>query len=185
VKTTMLLLLMRILQSTTNIPQKINNSSGRKAMTLLLIVLGCLHLTLRQSALVADTTSSNYMRISNSRQAKHTSVSTTKVVEAVSAINNEAVIEKGSALTNQQLPIYLLQPDTNEVSQTTWGDLITKWNRTAQYTDLIEFAKPFPSLPPVQDGKRPVVMIHCGPKSGRYGLYCSYQRNFVFVTDFN
>ena len=70
-------------------------------------------------------------------------------------------------VTKQHLPIYLLVPDSKSTFQTTWGAIATGWNRTAQYTDLIELGKPVASLPDIGVNKRPVVMIHCGPKSGR------------------
>ena len=70
-------------------------------------------------------------------------------------------------VTKRKLPVYLLVPDSESTFQTTWGDLARGWNRTAQYTDLIAHGKPVESLPTVDENKRPVVMIHCGPKSGR------------------
>ena len=74
------------------------------------------------------------------------------------------------AITKEQLPIYLLgtSNNTNEsVSVIPWGTLVTAWNRTATYSDLMTLADSITHLPPVDRNKRSVIMLHCGPKSGR------------------
>eukprot|EP00571_Detonula_confervacea_P007663 CAMPEP_0172321238 /NCGR_PEP_ID=MMETSP1058-20130122/42782_1 /TAXON_ID=83371 /ORGANISM="Detonula confervacea, Strain CCMP 353" /LENGTH=361 /DNA_ID=CAMNT_0013036687 /DNA_START=173 /DNA_END=1258 /DNA_ORIENTATION=+ len=74
------------------------------------------------------------------------------------------------SVSKKSLPIYLLQSSTNQTERIPWGTLTKKWNRTAQYEDLFSQAATISSLPSptttASPFKRPVVMIHCGPKTG-------------------
>jgi len=82
-------------------------------------------------------------------------------------------------ITKDELPIYLIQSssddDTNHqtYAQMSWGQLAQEWNRTTQYDHLLDVATSISSLPmPPQStsiserGIRPIIMIHCGPKTG-------------------
>mmetsp|Transcript_3293 Transcript_3293/g.6651 ORF Transcript_3293/g.6651 Transcript_3293/m.6651 type:complete len:333 (-) Transcript_3293:204-1202(-) len=70
-------------------------------------------------------------------------------------------------LTSHQLPIFLLQSSTKNVYITNWGTVSSGWNRTAQYDDLIVMSQPNKTLPNIDTSKkRPVIIMHCAPKSG-------------------
>eukprot|EP00956_Cyclotella_meneghiniana_P010155 scaffold14002_cov43-Cyclotella_meneghiniana.AAC.1 len=58
-----------------------------------------------------------------------------------------------------------------------WGTLVTAWNRTATYTDLMTLADSITHLPPVDRNKRSVIMLHCGPKSGSTTLRVACGKN--------
>ena len=73
-------------------------------------------------------------------------------------------------------PVYLLQSSTNQTARTTWESLAEQWNRTTQYTDLFESAT-LTSLPPSPAKQRPVVMIHCSPKTGSSTLRVACKDN--------
>lgn len=83
-------------------------------------------------------------------------------------------VSDASIITNEQLPIYLLDTTTTTTTESDdesvwvlpWGTLVWEWNRTTAYTDLTAIAESA-HLPLADANKRSVVMIHCGPKSGR------------------
>ena len=64
------------------------------------------------------------------------------------------------------LPIYLVQSSTNETFLASWGSVAMNWNRTTQYEDLVSVAMQAQALPEIHSGRRPVIIIHCGPKTG-------------------
>ena len=82
------------------------------------------------------------------------------------------------------LPIYLLVPSSNVTARIAWGELSARWNRTAQYEDLLAAAKPIHSLP-IEDidevPRRTVVMIHCGPKTGSTTLRSACRANLEWT----
>jgi len=70
-------------------------------------------------------------------------------------------------ITKANLPIYLLQPDTDQTVQIKWGKLAQMWNRTIQYEDIVQQSTPISSLPPLPSSNlRLVVMLHTSPKMG-------------------
>ncbi|KAL7459995.1 hypothetical protein ACHAXS_000464 [Conticribra weissflogii] len=70
-------------------------------------------------------------------------------------------------LAPQQLPIFLIQSSKKKVHLSTWGTIASVWNRTTQYEDLIQISQQNQTLPNIdKTKKRPIIIIHCGPKSG-------------------
>jgi alpha-galactosidase len=145
---------------TNNVSQKMISTNGRRAAIVMLLTSMVLFLALHETLPIMTTTTP----ASNEQTVTRTIKKETKTA---SSHNRYSSNQASVRVTKQQLPIYLLEPDTESVSQTTWGAIATEWNRTAKYTDLIHLAQPARGLPSVESGKRPVVMIHCGPKSGR------------------
>ena len=87
--------------------------------------------------------------------------------------------QRSTTITKDELPIYLIQSSANNTNhqayaQISWGQLAQEWNRTAQYEHLLQVATSISSLPmPKSISKtssttrvRPIIMIHCGPKTG-------------------
>jgi len=90
-----------------------------------------------------------------------------------------------TTISKDELPIYLIQSESSSddntnhqtYAQISWGQLAQEWNRTAQYEHLLDVATPVSSLPMPQSTSisstaeterrvRPIIMIHCGPKTG-------------------
>jgi len=70
-------------------------------------------------------------------------------------------------LTPQHLPIFLLQSSKKKVHLSNWGTVASGWNRTTQYEDLIQLSHQNQALPNIDKSKkRPIIIMHCGPKSG-------------------
>ena len=149
-----------------NMSDKMMSVNVRKATALMLLSSMIILFTLRDvltKIIVSDLT---YDRTASRIITKQTSSNALKRPQAdVQTLRSST--NTSSVVTKQTLPIYLLQPDTETITQTTWGTLATQWNRTTEYADVIKLAKLTGSLPQADEGKRPVVMIHCGPKSGR------------------
>ena len=146
--------------STTITADKMISTNGRRSAMLMLLTSMVLFFTLRDALPLSLSASISYEQTSS------------RTVEKQSAYVSASPDSKQGAtkepkVTKRKLPIYLLEPDKESVSEIAWGAVASGWNRTAKYTDLIEIAKPAAALPAVQKGTRPVVMIHCGPKSGR------------------
>lgn len=81
-------------------------------------------------------------------------------------------------LTAASLPIYLHQSSTNLTARTTWGTVAARWNRTAEYDDLLRDAAPVRSLPAARSSaRRTAIMIHCGPKTGSTTLRRACRKN--------
>ncbi|KAL7551120.1 hypothetical protein ACHAWF_014319 [Thalassiosira exigua] len=86
-------------------------------------------------------------------------------------------------LDANELSVFLMRSWTDDFRETTWGALARGWNRTAQYDDFFNVSKPVPSLP-FADGasgfgesaSRPIMMIHCGPKTGSTTLRAACRR---------
>jgi len=75
--------------------------------------------------------------------------------------------DTGRNITKADLPIYLLQPDTDQTVQIKWEKLAQMWNRTIQYEDIVQHSTPISSLPPLPSSNlRRVVMLHTSPKMG-------------------
>lgn len=150
------------------------NGNERRTAVLLLLASVCLSVTLRNALPPAKAESSTREQFSSVSKLANGSfvsdhVGTPNIATDFSFYkSSRSPNSEQSFITKQQLPIYLLQPDTLAVSQTTWGTLVTEWNRTTKYSDLIRISNPTSSLPSIQRGKRPVILIHCGPKSGRF-----------------
>jgi alpha-galactosidase len=151
---------LQSMSHTNNVSQKMISTNGRRAAIVMLLTSMVLFLALHETLPIMTTTTP----ASNEQTVTRTIKKETKTA---SSHNRYSSNQASVRVTKQQLPIYLLEPDTESVSQTTWGAIATEWNRTAKYTDLIHLAQPARGLPSVESGKRPVVMIHCGPKSGR------------------
>ncbi|KAL7467016.1 hypothetical protein ACHAXS_007286 [Conticribra weissflogii] len=67
----------------------------------------------------------------------------------------------------KQLLIYLMQPSCNQTRISSWETVSSNWNRTTQYDSLFQEAFPIKSLPFIDKSKkRPVIILHCGPKTG-------------------
>jgi hypothetical protein len=142
-----------------------NESSNQSKMSLiymltLLIIMGMARQVL--PLMGYNAMSSDNSMVSKSEQYKP--LIATSDQSSSSLRPTTATTSTASQLSPSSLPIYLLQSATNQTAQTSWGDLATQWNRTTQYNDLFQQAAPVPSLPKAQ--QRPVVMIHCGPKTG-------------------
>lgn len=75
------------------------------------------------------------------------------------------------------LPIYLVQSSSNKTSLISWGSMAMSWNRTTQYEDLVSLSLQAQALPEIHSGRRPVIMIHCGPKTGSTTLRKACRRN--------
>ena len=74
--------------------------------------------------------------------------------------------DTGRNITKADLPIYLLQPDTDQTVQIKWGKLAQMWNRTIQYEDIVQQSTLVSSLPLPSSNLRRVVMLHTAPKMG-------------------
>ena len=87
---------------------------------------------------------------------------------------------RSTTITKDELPIYLVQSSDDynmsnhqTYAQISWGKLAQEWNRTSQYEHLLDVATSISSLPmPISTSisesstVRPIIMIHCGPKTG-------------------
>ncbi len=101
--------------------------------------------------------------------------------DTVEAIDNQLIRKE---ISKESLQIYLIQSEANLTAQTTWGTLAKQWNRTAQYEDLLQLATPISTLPSldttttsIQHSTRPIIMIHCGPKTGSTTLRTACKHN--------
>jgi len=89
--------------------------------------------------------------------------------------------QRSTTISKDELPIYLLQSSSSDdnmssqaYAQMSWGKLAQVWNRTTQYEHLLDVAIPISSLPMPKSTStaeterrvRPIIMIHCGPKTG-------------------
>lgn len=150
---------------------KMMTSNERRAAVLMLLTSMVLLVTLRDalplsSMALTSTTASRSVENESNLDAEQSVGRIGKNQSDVQEETRFAANSKEARVAKRHLPIYLLQPDEESVSQITWGTVASSWNRTATYTDLIELSTPTAALPSAE-GKRPVVMIHCGPKSGR------------------
>ena len=162
-----------------------NSSNERKAASILILALLSVLWIARESLPITQVASSvdnikkNYTQYSTSSTAKRPNVEQSTTTTKPSSSVNQNIKSNSNATTSQTLPILLLEASTNSSYITTWGDIATGWNRTAQYEELIQNAKPIPSLPIIdKSAKRPVVIIHCGPKTGSTTLRTACKRNY-------
>lgn len=114
-------------------------------------------------------------QLTNNKRYTNSSTMITRLTTTAAADSDDiSFVSDASIITNEQLPIYLLDTTTTTTESgdesvwvLPWGTLVSEWNRTTTYTDLMTLAKSARNLPSVHANKRSVVMIHCGPKSGR------------------
>mmetsp|Transcript_22788 Transcript_22788/g.28719 ORF Transcript_22788/g.28719 Transcript_22788/m.28719 type:complete len:227 (+) Transcript_22788:158-838(+) len=91
-------------------------------------------------------------------------------------------------VSSESLPIYLI--DMSNISQpniavSTWGNIAPHWNRTTQYSNLLNLATTVPSSLPNQQynntinnkKRRQIILIHCGPKLGSSTLRKACEEN--------
>lgn len=155
--------------SVTNDDKHLGNE--RKAITMLVLALFSLLWIVRQSVpLTASESRDNEQQFAVSK--------VTPLVDSADLSSNRGPMQQNQ-LATKDLPIYLLQATTKNISLTKWGDLVANWDRETQYTDLIGSALDVPSLPVISSEQRPTVMIHCGPKSGSTTLRSACKTNLL------
>ena len=153
-------------QDSNNERQKGHGSEGILLLVpLALIVLFVVRYQL--SILQPDPMPSPGVRAVASSSHVMAPLSTSSPPDSAGATNDSAPTDRGdSSADSTALPVYLLHSAANRTARAAWGSLAERWNRTAQYADLFEAAADVAALPPARSTQRPVLMIHCTPKTG-------------------
>jgi hypothetical protein len=156
-----------------------SNSNSRRGIALLFLLLISLLSLLRASSTLSKFYTEN------------TSSSVVPLVTNYSiAIKAEAARSAAGTTYHQtsetlSIPIYLI--DTSNTNHTniavsTWGNIAPHWNRTTEYSNLMNLATSVSSLPIDHNNKQQqpkiMVIIHCGPKVGSTTLRLACRKNF-------
>jgi len=100
---------------------------------------------------------------------------TTAAKEAAKIASKEAAAGTMHHQTSGTLPIYLIDSSLSHINHTkiavaTWGDIAPYWNRTAEYSNLMNLATTVSALPidnsDSDSKRRQIVLLHVGPKLG-------------------
>lgn len=106
-------------------------------------------------------------------------IDTSTSLSLSSATNSSSSSRSNSNSSSSSSPIVV----------STWGEIASQWNRTTEYDNLLSLASTRSSLPNSSYNnsnnkqqliqKRPIILIHCGPKVGSTTLRVACRRNIA------
>ncbi len=177
-----------------------HSKSTTKGVALLLL------LTISLLAIFSASNTISSFHYDSSERSTTSSISSSSFIPLVTNYSTSIVFQEAedyeykklsnAAAASSSLPIYLIDTSSSLATNSsrgspivvsTWGEIASQWNRTIEYENLLSLASTT-SLPnssysnnkqQLQQQKRPIILIHCGPKVGSTTLRVACRRNIA------